>query len=104
MKKLIIIFGVFSIICVIISSVADKKIEDAIIANNTPDSSVSEEIASYTIKSENGRIVVYEGKDLLMKTSTAVNTLPKKDQTALLYGIETDSKDEMEKLLSQYCS
>ncbi len=39
-----------------------------------------------------------------MKTSTAVNTLPKKDQTALLYGIETDSKDEMEKLLSQYCS
>ncbi len=104
MKKLIAIFGVFAIICVIVSSFSDRSY-----ISSTPspeiigetDSSVAE---AYTIKSENGRIVVYKGDELFLKTSTSVNTLPKKDERKLLYGITVDTKEEMNEVLEDYCS
>ncbi len=104
MKKLIVIFGVFAVICVIVSSFSDNSY-----ISSTPKPEVTETQGAsstevYTIKSENGRIVVYRGDELLIKTATAVNTLPKKDQTTLLYGVTAYSKEEMEQILEQYTS
>lgn len=104
MKKLIAIFGAFAIICVIVSSFSDNSY-----ISSTPKPEFTETVGSssaevYTIKSENGRIVVYKGDELFLKTSTAVNTLPKKDERELLYGITVNSKEEMNKVLENYCS
>ncbi len=104
MKKLILIFGAFAIICVIISATFDN------INPNTSNDTVAEQTVdgtytdSYTIKSENGRVVVYRGDELFIKTSTSTSTLPKKDEKELLYGITVHTKEEMDRLLEQYCS
>lgn len=103
MKKLILIFGAFAIICVIISFVAEQSVL-SLEREFMPSESVSESDEVYNIKSENGRIVVYRGDELLMRTDTAVNTLPKRDQKQLLYGIVAYSKQEMERVLQDYCS
>lgn len=103
MKKLILIFGAFAIICVIISFVAEQSVL-SLERELMPSESVSESDEVYNIKSENGRIVVYRGDELLMRTDTAVNTLPKRDQKQLLYGIVAYSKQEMERVLQDYCS
>lgn len=104
MKKLILIFGAFAIICVAISATFDNinPSEEQEVQSQQSSEGAYEE--SYTLKSENGRVVVYKGDELLMKTSTAVNTLPKKDEKELLYGITVYSKEEMNRLLEQYCS
>ncbi len=104
MKKLIIVFGVFAIICVIITAVAEQRVnslENNFIPTEYTDATESD---TYTLKNENGRIVVYRGDELLIKTTTAVSTLPKRDQKELLYGINASTKEEMEKLLESYCS
>ncbi|MBQ8860422.1 MAG: hypothetical protein IJ015_03680 [Ruminococcus sp.] len=104
MKKLILIFGTFAIICVAISATFDN-----INPNSVSDTQIqlSENDAisdSYTIKSENGRVVVYKGDELLIKTSTSTSTLPKKDEKELLYGITVKTRQEVDRLLEQYCS
>ena len=103
MKKLILIFGVFAIICVIISFVAEQSVL-SLEREFMPSESVRESDEVYNIKSENGRIVVYRGDELLMRTDTAVNTLPKRDQEQLLYGVVAYSTPEMERVLQDYCS
>ena len=104
MKKLILIFGVFAIVCVIISAVtqpsAQTQNQESIQATEATDATAK----AYTVKSENGRIVVYENDELLYKTTTAVSTLPKKDQKTLLYGISADTKEEVKLILEQFCS
>ena len=104
MKKLILIFGSFAIICVIISYFVGTDVS----AKNYDTQAVeTQEVttpAAYTVKSENGRIVVYEQDELFYKTMTMVKTLPIKDQETLLYGIPARSKEEVNRILEQYCS
>ncbi len=104
MKKLILIFGVFSIICVIVSSVAESKINSANVTTATVSVSEDTKQDMYTVVSENGKVVVYRGDELYYKTDTATSTLPKTDQRKLLYGISASTKDELEKILQAYCS
>ncbi|MBR2715790.1 MAG: hypothetical protein IKB73_06280 [Ruminococcus sp.] len=104
MKKLILIFGTFAIICVIISAVADSRADALRQTDNTESTQVQSESYLYEIKSENGKIVVYKEGRLHLRTSTAVNTLPKIDQKELLYGIKVNTKEQMNKVLEQYCS
>ena len=104
MKKLILIFGVFSIICVIVSSVAESKINSANVITETVSVSENTDGDVYTVKSENGKIVVYRKDELYYKTDTATSTLPKADQRKLLYGINASSKAEVDKILQAYCS
>lgn len=103
-KKLILIFGTFAIVCVIISYFVGSEVS----AKNNDSLEIETEAVTvcpaYTVKSENGRIVVYELDELFYKTMTHVNTLPIKDQETLLYGIPADSKEEVNKILEQYCS
>ena len=104
MKKLILIFGTFLIICVIISHIAQEKTYN-IVHNNEAHSGASEGVSQvYTIKSENGRIVVYRGEELLYKTQTATSTLPKINQNELLYGIVAESEEEVRAILESLCS
>ena len=104
MKKLILILGAFLIICVIISHIAQEKTY-SIVHNNEPQDGVSESVGEeYTIKSENGRIVVYRGEELLYKTQTATANLPKIDQNKLLYGIVVKSEEEVRRILENLCS
>lgn len=105
MKKLILIFGAFAIIFVIISSVIQPNVVTADVVDNTTATKYSEQQEmGFTVKSENGRIVVYEGDNLLLKTSTAVNTLPKKDQKTLLYGVHAKTREEVDLILQEFCS
>ena len=104
MKKLILIFGSFAIICVIISYFVGT---DVSAKNHDAQAVETQEVttpAAYTVKSENGRIVVYEQDELFYKTMTMVKTLPIKDQETLLYGIPARSKEEVNRILEQYCS
>ncbi len=103
MKKLIIIFGTFLIICMIVTHTAQQKLEDKVQQyNETITTQNGKE--TYTVKSENGKIVVYKGAELLYKTSTATSTLPKIDQKQLLYGIVATTEEEVQKILNDYCS
>ncbi|MBQ8058028.1 MAG: hypothetical protein IJ275_06825 [Ruminococcus sp.] len=103
MKKLILIFGSFLIICLIITYVAQEKVESKMESLETL--SVSDDGEPiYLVKSENGRVVVYYGQELVRKTTTAVSTLPKIDQRELLYGITANSEEEVERILEEYCS
>ena len=104
MKKLILIFGAFLIICVIVTHIAGQQAQGKTHETETQSVSEQQKSESYTIKSENGRIVVYQGEELLYKTNTATSTLPKIDQKELLYGIVVSSKQEVEKVLQDYCS
>lgn len=103
MKKLILIFGTFAIICVIISSVTQVS-STTTAPTQPPTQSESDKSDVYTVKSENGRIVVYENDTLWQRTQTRVNTLPKADQKLLLYGIKASSKQEVKEILEDYCS
>ncbi len=102
MKKLIIITGAFLIICVIISAFFDNS------AMGYEQQSASEQTqalgAEFTVKTANGKICVYQDDSLLYRTNTAVNTLPKKDQKDLLYGIQADTLEDVEQILMEYCS
>lgn len=104
MKKLILIFGAFALTFVMISALMDTASLKAQSADVITQTQLEQEQKLYTVKSENGRIVVYYGDELIQKTSTAVNTLPKKDQKTLLYGITANSKEEVELILQDYCS
>lgn len=104
MKKLILIYGAFLIICVIVTHIADQKAQ-SITHSGEQISNASESVEDlYTIKSENGRIVVYRGNELHYKTQTATSTLPKMDQNELLYGIVAKSEEEVQRILEKYCS
>lgn len=103
MKKLILIFGAFAIICIVISYTAEQRITDNFKENTTQTQS-AQLTEAYTVKSENGKVVVYQGDTLLHKTSTATSTLPKRDQKILLYGISVNSKEELNEILENYCS
>ena len=104
MKKLLLIFGTFAIICVIISSYAQAYVQVDNVSGQVSESASFSDDTVYVVKSENGRIVVYENEELLYRTNTAVNTLPKKDQKTLLYGLSANSKEEVRDILEEYCS
>lgn len=103
MKKIILTAGVFLIAYVVFSSVIVPPKTTAFTQTETV-AAMSAQGTTYTVKSENGRIVVYLDDALYLRTSTAVNTLPKKDQKTLLYGIVVTSKNELKKVLESYCS
>ena len=103
MKKLVLIFGVFAIICVIISVALSTNTQGNLSMEASDEQSATQS-EMYVVKSENGRVVMYKGDMLILRTTTSVSTLPKKDERALLYGIQVKTRQEADKLLEQYCS
>ncbi len=103
MKKLILIFGTFAIIFVVASASLNNHYASTKEVGDTS-TQIQTDTQPYTIKSENDRIVVYRGDTLLYRTTTSVNTLPKKDRKTLLEGITVTSQQELKRLLDDYCS
>lgn len=104
MKKLILIFGIFAVIFVVISGFAQMYRADTQVTQSATENQSEVQDEAYTVKSENGRIVVYQGDTLIQRTATHVSTLPKKDQKALLYGIKAEDMEQVDALLMDYCS
>ncbi len=104
MKKLVLIFGVFAIICVIISFAFDTavRVEKEYVPKKATVTQTNGEM--YTVKAENGRVVLYKGDTLILRTTTSVSTLPKKDERTLLYGITVSTREQADEVLEQYCS
>lgn len=102
MKKLFAIFSVFCIVCVVISAAFDNM-HDALESSRKNQEIISTE-ATYLIKSENDKIVVYYGDSLYLKTDTSIRTLPKSDRSKLIEGIAVDTREEVDKILFDYCS
>ena len=102
MKKLFAIFSAFIIICVIISATFDNLQRTLKESSKKQEKPKAESV--YLIKSENDKIVVYYGDSLYLKTDTSIHTLPKKDRGMFINGISLDSKQEVDKVLLEYCS
>lgn len=58
----------------------------------------------YIIRSENDRVVVYLDGAVYLRTDTLVSSLPKSDRVRLSEGITVFSKEELKKLVEDYCS
>ena len=102
-KKLILIFGVFAIICVIISVALSTPVESK--AEEKKDTHQTQsQTEKYVVKSLNGKVVLFYGDTLLYRTETSVNTLPKKDARQLLYGISVETREQAERVIEEYCS
>lgn len=51
-----------------------------------------------------GRVAVFRGGELYLKTDTSVSSLPRADRTRLEQGIYLDSEKELKQLLQDLCS
>ena len=102
-KKLILIFGVFAIICVIISVALSTPVESKAEEKKDTHQTQSQR-QKYVVKSLNGKVVLFYGDTLLYRTETSVNTLPKKDARQLLYGISVETREQAERVIEEYCS
>lgn len=107
MKKLIITSICIITLCFIVSfavlpTIKGKDTSDNI-KNNTTLSSIN---SSYIVKSFNGNVAVFECDDCrpFKITDVPINSLPYTDQEMLKKGIAVNSKNELNKLLEDYCS
>lgn len=103
-KKLILIFGVFAIICVIISVALSTPVESKAEPKAKDTHQTQSQTEKYVVKSLNGKVVLFYGDTLLYRTETSVNTLPKKDARQLLYGISVETREQAERVIEEYCS
>lgn len=99
MKKLLIITGAVLIAYVVLISVLTPApaVPAAAAAPSAPD-------AEYVLCEDNGRVAVYRGDTLYLKTETRVDDLPRADRTRIRQGITVSSLKELKRLLEDYCS
>lgn len=99
MKKLIAVTGVILIAYVVFSASAGS-------VPNTGHSGAddAETAVVYTMRDENGRVVVYRNDDVYLTTNTRVSDLPKSDRVKLQNGITVFSEKELKRLVEDYCS
>ncbi len=103
MKKLVAVTGIILISCVCFGSLYTHP-EAA--RSYTPAAVEQTSAAGYVIRDWNGKIAVFiSGRDKPFKvTSTQTATLPKPDIKKLKSGIYTENKQELERILEDYCS
>lgn len=58
----------------------------------------------YLIGVEDNRVAVFHAGELMMKTETLVDSLPKSDQNRLREGVRVNSDEELKMLIQDYCS
>lgn len=116
MRKLIAVTGCFVIFCLIINSVLIPSLP-SVNAKSNPTlpqtSSVSESSNStsqseefYILKEYNGKIAIFSSSSDTPTeiTNASVSKLPKEDQQSLKAGIKAKDKDELNRLLEDFCS
>lgn len=108
MKKMILITAVLVIICsalsvsfFALSAMKEPCEETEVLKEETP-----AEKKIYIVKSYKGLVAVFEqGYDLPVRiTETPVDTLPELDIMRLSQGISAEGKEELEKILRDFCS
>ena len=112
MKKLIFITGivVYSLFAVAMAAESEKTSKPAVRVLSETVSfetvSESERPYSYLMKVSNGNIVVLDNSSgkIITKTDTQISVLPKGDQDMLKKGIKVKSKNELRRLLEDFCS
>lgn len=103
MKKLVAVTGMILISCVCLGSLYTQT------GAARPHTAVSAEQTTaegYYVRDFNGNIAVFvSGSDKPFKvTSTRTSTLPKPDIIKLKNGIYAQNKQELERILEDYCS
>lgn len=104
MKKLIFVTGLVLLSYVALSAMITPAAEvpsfetESVIRQTEDDGTV------YTVVSENGRVTVLLNGVRYLSTDTLVSSLPKADQTRLEEGIVLTDRDDLKKLLEDYCS
>ena len=103
MKKLVVITGIILISCVCFGSLYTPT---AAVYSEPAATAAETRPEGYVIRDFNGKIAVFRsGEDKpLSVTSTRTATLPKADIKKLKSGILTQSRQELERILEDYCS
>ena len=111
MKKLVLITGIIIYTLFSISAVFAVSNENT--PTVAPTSTVATETESATekkdrfvVKSHKGRIVVFDCNtgEMIMESDTLISNLPREDAEILKSGIYANSRDELRKILEDYCS
>ena len=101
MKKLVGITGLILIACVCIGAAAVPPAEMP-----EPEIRATEPAPSYVIRDSGGNIAVFlQGESApVMVTQTRTDALPRQDSRRVKEGISVEGRQELEKLLEDYCS
>ena len=102
MKRLILIAGIFFLVYLVFITVADARSDSVSEISESPYEITEDN--GWTIGENEGRVAVFRGGELYMRTDTELASLPKADRTRLENGIEVDSYSELKRLLEDYCS
>ncbi len=109
MKRLIAITGAILIGCTIVSAAAssESKLSETTqtIYNETENPSKSEQ-NDFIIRLVNENVVVFlsDGMTVYLDTGKNVSSLPQGDKLRLEQGIEVHGRDNLKRLLEDYCS
>ena len=96
MKKLIAITGVILISCVCAGSLWAPSAASALQEKTEP--------GSYKIADSGGHVAVFYADAPLLTTDTLTDSLPRADAKRVREGIPAKSRQEIEKLLEDFCS
>ena len=102
MKKLLLITGVILTAYLILNAVVITGDPEPSAA--AADSAVSAGDDGYLITQQDGFVVIYKGGELVMKTDTTVDSLPKSDRAKIEEGVRVNSLKELKQLVEDYCS
>ena len=101
MKKLIVIAGVLMAVYLAVVTVADAR------ADQPPAASAAYEDTQenvWIIGAYGGRVAVFRGGELYLRTGTDLSSLPKSDRNRIGSGITVYSETELKRLLQDFCS
>ena len=102
MKKLIILSGMILVAYLILmTATAPQTDAPSAAAVKAGEDAVQ---SGYIIGVSGGRVAVFRGDELSLRTGTEVSSLPKSDRLRLEKGIQVDSLKELKELLQDFCS
>ena len=105
MKRLILITGVLLIAYVVmISALSPSPGAQTAAISASESSGEPESRGVYSLGVLDDRVAVYLDGALYLKTDTVVSSLPKRDQKKLEEGVSFNSKEELLRLVEDYCS
>ncbi|MGN1131093.1 MAG: hypothetical protein ACI4Q8_07040 [Ruminococcus sp.] len=111
MKKLVLITGIiiytlFSISAVFAASNENTTTVEPLSTVATETETATEKQDKFVVKSHKGRIVAFDcnTNEMIMESDTLVSNLPREDAEILKSGIYANSRDELRKILEDYCS
>lgn len=101
MKKLIVITGIILITYLLLMTYVSQPAQAPVVSVQAEQVATEKE---YKIGDYEGRVAVFRGGRLYLKTQTMLSSLPKSDRNRIENGIEFDSLKELKTLLQDYCS